>query len=163
MDTSIKQYTRLVFDHGNLQASPKHIALLNQQPATLFTGRAPTGTTPAGYQVVMTGYANFVYTKERLGRELADLVDLRLGRELADLVDLLNSLRASPRPVNALALKRSFDTYRVENDSFRADYRVYSGQVVIYNIQPVDKLQDRKSTRLNSSHVAISYAVFCLK
>src|SRR5690625_1432783 len=132
MDTSIKQYTRLVFDHGNLQASPKHIALLNQQPATLFTGRAPTGTTPAGYQVVMTGYANFVYTKERLGRELADLVDL------------LNSLRASPRPVNALALKRSFDTYRVENDSFRADYRVYSGQVVIYNIQPVDKLQRQR-------------------
>src|SRR5207253_8968921 len=26
-----------------------------------------------------------------------------------------------------------------------------------------DKNQDRKSTRLNSSHVAISYAVFCLK
>src|SRR5439155_3963149 len=26
-----------------------------------------------------------------------------------------------------------------------------------------DKTQDRKSTRLNSSHVAISYAVFCLK
>src|SRR5690606_40043041 len=25
------------------------------------------------------------------------------------------------------------------------------------------KLQDRKSTRLNSSHVKISYAVFCLK
>src|SRR5690625_2537684 len=89
MDTSIKQYTRLVFDHGNLQASPKHIALLNQQPATLLTGRAPTGTTPAGYQVVMTGYANFVYTKERLGRELADLVDLlnsrRASRDLSTL------------------------------------------------------------------------------
>src|SRR5690625_6858799 len=25
------------------------------------------------------------------------------------------------------------------------------------------KMRDRKSTRLNSSHVAISYAVFCLK
>src|SRR5438067_3317765 len=25
------------------------------------------------------------------------------------------------------------------------------------------KLKDRKSTRLNSSHVSISYAVFCLK
>src|SRR5690625_6313133 len=25
-----------------------------------------------------------------------------------------------------------------------------------------DRLKDRKSTRLNSSHVAISYAVFCL-
>src|SRR5690349_23977829 len=27
----------------------------------------------------------------------------------------------------------------------------------------VDELTDRKSTRLNSSHVEISYAVFCLK
>src|SRR5690625_5483389 len=26
-----------------------------------------------------------------------------------------------------------------------------------------EQLEDRKSTRLNSSHVAISYAVFCLK
>src|SRR5690606_39288126 len=28
---------------------------------------------------------------------------------------------------------------------------------------PVVRSQDRKSTRLNSSHVKISYAVFCLK
>src|SRR5690625_994783 len=28
---------------------------------------------------------------------------------------------------------------------------------------PPELIQDRKSTRLNSSHVAISYAVFCLK
>src|SRR5690606_40977647 len=28
---------------------------------------------------------------------------------------------------------------------------------------PVELLTDRKSTRLNSSHVKISYAVFCLK
>src|SRR5437868_8709598 len=27
----------------------------------------------------------------------------------------------------------------------------------------VEELRDRKSTRLNSSHVSISYAVFCLK
>src|SRR5437870_8440067 len=27
----------------------------------------------------------------------------------------------------------------------------------------LDAISDRKSTRLNSSHVAISYAVFCLK
>src|SRR3712207_9278848 len=30
-------------------------------------------------------------------------------------------------------------------------------------IQPVIVRQDRKSTRLNSSHANISYAVFCLK
>src|SRR3712207_8924733 len=29
--------------------------------------------------------------------------------------------------------------------------------------EPVDLLPDRKSTRLNSSHANISYAVFCLK
>src|SRR5690606_41955382 len=28
---------------------------------------------------------------------------------------------------------------------------------------PLESRQDRKSTRLNSSHVKISYAVFCLK
>src|SRR5690349_23751904 len=30
-------------------------------------------------------------------------------------------------------------------------------------LHPHDDLLDRKSTRLNSSHVEISYAVFCLK
>src|SRR5690625_5355431 len=33
----------------------------------------------------------------------------------------------------------------------------------IYSWVQKYKTQDRKSTRLNSSHVAISYAVFCLK
>src|SRR2546430_3639492 len=32
-----------------------------------------------------------------------------------------------------------------------------------FRIAPTDSLIDRKSTRLNSSHSQISYAVFCLK
>src|SRR5256885_8896672 len=28
---------------------------------------------------------------------------------------------------------------------------------------PISRIRDRKSTRLNSSHLVISYAVFCLK
>src|SRR5690625_6344837 len=32
-----------------------------------------------------------------------------------------------------------------------------------YALDFADGIRDRKSTRLNSSHVAISYAVFCLK
>src|SRR5690606_41094834 len=36
----------------------------------------------------------------------------------------------------------------------------YSGP---YSTIPILKDRDRKSTRLNSSHVKISYAVFCLK
>src|SRR5690625_6039859 len=36
--------------------------------------------------------------------------------------------------------------------------------VAMKDVPSCDKLRgDRKSTRLNSSHVAISYAVFCLK
>src|SRR5699024_12703931 len=31
------------------------------------------------------------------------------------------------------------------------------------NCDPEESYKDRKSTRLNSSHVSISYAVFCLK
>src|SRR4051812_49795407 len=36
-----------------------------------------------------------------------------------------------------------------------------AGMVMLRNIGQHD--QDRKSTRLNSSHMSISYAVFCLK
>src|SRR5690606_41828710 len=36
-------------------------------------------------------------------------------------------------------------------------------QVSPLSTQPVAGSEDRKSTRLNSSHVKISYAVFCLK
>src|SRR5690606_41891654 len=42
----------------------------------------------------------------------------------------------------------------------RAEVRVPYGGA--YSL-PVISLKDRKSTRLNSSHVKISYAVFCLK
>src|SRR5438034_2721781 len=37
------------------------------------------------------------------------------------------------------------------------------GQWIRYDFGAVMALRDRKSTRLNSSHTVISYAVFCLK
>src|SRR5205807_8613823 len=37
------------------------------------------------------------------------------------------------------------------------------GVEVVRPAQDHDVVQDRKSTRLNSSHLVISYAVFCLK
>src|SRR5690554_7563064 len=42
---------------------------------------------------------------------------------------------------------------------------VYGADGVVHNYDGADGLpsEDRKSTRLNSSHVRISYAVFCLK
>src|SRR5256885_11574570 len=35
--------------------------------------------------------------------------------------------------------------------------------LLVQHFQPLAVIQDRKSTRLNSSHLVISYAVFCLK
>src|SRR5437660_6511146 len=40
---------------------------------------------------------------------------------------------------------------------------VYVSGETAGDVTVIDVTQDRKSTRLNSSHVAISYAVFCLK
>src|SRR5690625_6428954 len=39
----------------------------------------------------------------------------------------------------------------------------HTGREPLPDHLPVEEIEDRKSTRLNSSHVAISYAVFCLK
>src|SRR5690625_5934809 len=51
------------------------------------------------------------------------------------------------------------DAKRFKDTSF--NYVTFSG---VFSERRNDKLkEDRKSTRLNSSHVAISYAVFCLK
>src|SRR5207249_6215709 len=49
----------------------------------------------------------------------------------------------------------------------RVRARAWAGELQFYvpsvASQPTRCLGDRKSTRLNSSHVSISYAVFCLK
>src|SRR3712207_8227130 len=50
----------------------------------------------------------------------------------------------------------SFDDLYEEAESFTALYDRIAGELV-------DRALDRKSTRLNSSHANISYAVFCLK
>src|SRR5690625_5440328 len=41
--------------------------------------------------------------------------------------------------------------------------RLHGRQRCARSCTPATRTRDRKSTRLNSSHVAISYAVFCLK
>src|SRR3712207_7720477 len=55
-----------------------------------------------------------------------------------------------------------------EVDERRADQRGAGGEVQVVADEhglphAVLRVQDRKSTRLNSSHANISYAVFCLK
>src|SRR5690606_41997822 len=53
----------------------------------------------------------------------------------------------------------------IDNVYFKNNFTAEIIELKINDVQEVklDSVVDRKSTRLNSSHVKISYAVFCLK
>src|SRR5438067_4085652 len=70
-----------------------------------------------------------------------------LEDELTQITNALNNPTVEPRMLQQTVLQI------VELYPY-IEYMKYLGELV---------LQDRKSTRLNSSHVSISYAVFCLK
>src|SRR5688500_18642225 len=55
------------------------------------------------------------------------------------------------------------DTYGVHTVKLPAGHMVLYPSSSLHNVRPVTRGADRKSTRLNSSHLVISYAVFCLK
>src|SRR5699024_12592824 len=67
-----------------------------------------------------------------------------------------------PRAVRSFPTRRSSDL-AADTGDFQVGIRLaYDlGYPVLSNIQ--SNAEDRKSTRLNSSHVSISYAAFCLK
>src|SRR5690625_4637937 len=69
--------------------------------------------------------------------------------------NLTYSLRLNRRLNDKLSLKGAYYHSGLDLDDRGAGL----GRAVIHD----GSVQDRKSTRLNSSHVAISYAVFCLK
>src|SRR5437867_10442334 len=54
-------------------------------------------------------------------------------------------------------IARIFDVYAVLDGAVTSHYEVTTHPEIF------DGIRDRKSTRLNSSHRTISYAVFCLK
>src|SRR3712207_8288110 len=74
-------------------------------------------------------------------------VDHLAAEDLGDLHDL-GALRA--------VVRRDLEQRQLAHDGL--------ARLEVADLQDVDQLvQDRKSTRLNSSHANISYAVFCLK
>src|SRR5690625_3255059 len=58
--------------------------------------------------------------------------------------------------------KRKSSTYR-EGKSHQDWFKIKNWRTIYGFLTHFNTKKDRKSTRLNSSHVAISYAVFCLK
>src|SRR5207253_10347245 len=82
------------------------------------------------------------------------------------------TLFRSLSPLTTLLNYGPIDPDGLVNVRILYDHRVMDGATVaraldrfeaILNGPVAAEVQDRKSTRLNSSHVAISYAVFCLK
>src|SRR5690349_23990388 len=51
----------------------------------------------------------------------------------------------------------------VSDSLLQTDLLFFNNKMAPFNNSAVRQALDRKSTRLNSSHVEISYAVFCLK
>src|SRR2546430_2688889 len=72
------------------------------------------------------------------------------------------------------AMSRTKNTEAAENAAVTANYKPVGTENILYDVReeglttladgtPAKQIRDRKSTRLNSSHSQISYAVFCLQ
>src|SRR5690606_40833751 len=62
------------------------------------------------------------------------------------------------RVLNQVQYTSAFSDWLLNDLIFKQDF-----EYIIIKQPTAAELKDRKSTRLNSSHVKISYAVFCLK
>src|SRR5947207_12341540 len=70
------------------------------------------------------------------------------------------TIQLDGKPVGEMwqaALSKAFDHFDRDGDGYLNGYEVQNV------FSPTAMASDRKSTRLNSSHTVISYAVFCLK
>src|SRR3712207_7647553 len=76
---------------------------------------------------------------------------------------VLNGIVENYRELRAGLVERGH-TYRSETDAETVSHLIeehYAGDLTAAVRAVVPLLEDRKSTRLNSSHANISYAVFC--
>jgi hypothetical protein len=129
MDTSRDEINYLTMHFGGLQVSPKQMTNLNQRPAKPFVDRLDQSSSVAGYQVLLNGYADYIYRLE----ETAD--------EFYFLETLLRSLRSNPRPLDGQIKKGSLSTYQHADRFYKVQYRIANGQVVVFNIELQNKLQ----------------------
>src|SRR5690554_7489431 len=82
-------------------------------------------------------------------------IPLRVYSNDEKLIAEFGEMRRSPILFNDIPENFIHALLAAEDDNFANHYGVDPGSLV--------RAADRKSTRLNSSHVRISYAVFCLK
>src|SRR5690625_6721994 len=116
---------------------------------------------------LLDGYPRTLPQDESLDGMLSEL-DIALDRVLL--------LEVQTEEVVARLVERGREQGRSDDteETIRRRIEVYSEQTaplidvfdqrgILRRVDGMASIEDRKSTRLNSSHVAISYAVFCLK
>src|SRR5690606_13859941 len=81
----------------------------------------------------------------------------RLNDFQRQVTDYLNRTKYHQNPIPPI--KCTFQFNFTGNNGFDQ----YTAQIYVYSQREIYRQEDRKSTRLNSSHVKNSYAVFCLK
>src|SRR5690625_2072819 len=107
------------------------------------------------------------------GRDLTGIAQTVTGKTAAFRLPMLLQIDSEVRALQAVVLTptRELAIQVAEHIESYAKYErgievvpVYGGAPFHTQVRALRRgAQDRKSTRLNSSHVAISYAVFCLK
>src|SRR5688500_19864699 len=112
-------------------------------------------TDPPGREQDAVDYIRGVFEKEGIATQVFALEDHR--------PNLVARLKGSgtKRPLLIMA---HTDTVNVDPKKWTfPPFSATRDGGYVYGRGVVDNKQDRKSTRLNSSHLVISYAVFCLK
>src|SRR5690606_39457246 len=100
-----------------------------------------------------------------------DEFDIRLENDIVVLEGRVPDIRARrvvPRIVRETVGEATggpavLDRLRIKQAEMLSDQELVDAVLQRLAAEPAFDSQDRKSTRLNSSHVKISYAVFCLK
>src|SRR5699024_11816660 len=87
---------------------------------------------------------------------------------MAEIINQHNDMEVvatAPDPLIARELIKQYapDVLTLDVEMPRMDGLDFLERLMRLRPMPVVMVSDRKSTRLNSSHVSISYAVFCLK
>ncbi len=132
MTADVDVINRHIFSKGNIQASPAEIQQLNSKPPVPFKASYLTGPVDAGYRVFLTGYASKLLMSEK---------KLEFGRLLERSI---NSLRSNPRPTDGYLKKGTVDTRILDSNAFSIWYKVHSGQILIYNIEPKESVQTNR-------------------
>src|SRR5436305_13994633 len=92
------------------------------------------------------------------------VVERELGVPLMELInEVCGGVRDGNKLKGVIPGGSSVPILRPEECDVRMDFDSFAAKGTMLGSCGVIVMEDRKSTRLNSSHVRISYAVFCLK